>query len=322
VKHEFVHEHGKLIEKLVIDQSVNWIYINYTKGNFEKSAYTLKKSSGESIEFIKRFIEDNQVSENIKLKVEKVLYTQRNSLEESFQEFINFLVTTLSLHLIVGFSQGLSIYGGFQLGQKMDIQLNIYPAFTITGILAGIAIGSLVGYGMMVKYLGSNYEKGRIPGNKTMQKKRKSPEEPWLVIDVSPYVVAEAVRNFAANLPKGMDRTILVKSDFSIDFDQLAPYLNGIPNHPFYMSIETYEIFEESCKEIPPILDKVQKAVHLFYKNNKNHPIRPYDPLQRVNYHQLQQDHYLDEIPKIELYFTGYEGLLTSQKPVKLKKSI
>lgn len=120
-------------------------------------------------------------------------------------------------------------------------------------------------------------------------------------------------------MPAGINRTILIKEDYSIDFEQLAPYIGGIPTRPFYMSKETYEIFEEKEMELPPIIDKVQKAVNLYYKVNNRYPIKPYDSLHRVNYYQLIQGHYLDEKPETDLYFTDYDGLITSLKPNRKK---
>jgi hypothetical protein len=316
MKYEFVKEHGKLIEKIVIDNEPKWVYVQYAKGNFEKFSYTLKNNPEDTTGIIENFIEELPISEELKSDVSRFLATLNTSTESNFQAFINFLVQTLSLHLMVGVALALSIYGGYQLGTKLDARLDIYPGFTIIGIFLGIAIGSMVGYLMMLKYLGTHGEKGKIPPVKIGMKKKPETGD-WPVIAVTLSDIREAVRLFAAYLPKGINRTILIKDDYSIDFEQLAPYLGGIPDRPFYMSKETFIIYEELEKDIPPLLDKVQKAVNLFYKVNKTYPIRPYDPLYRVNYHQLLQGHYLDGMPPIDFYFTDYDGLITNQKPEK-----
>jgi hypothetical protein len=315
VKYEFVKEHGKLIEKIMIDSEPKWIYIKYNKGSFEKVAYTIKNTPSLTIDFIEDFIDDYHVSEEMKVDVRKYV-KEKSPVESNFQEFINFLLKTTSLHLMIGVALGLSIYGGYLLGTSMDLRYDIYPAFTLIGVVAGVTIGSLTGYVMMLKYLGNHSEQGGIPVAKN-KRKRKDADRPWPIIEATINDIREAVSKFSADLPKGINRTLLVKDDYSIDFDQLAPYLDGIPNRPFYMSKETYEIFEETDKEIPSIIDEVQKSVNLYFRVNNKYPVRPYDPLCRVNYYQLLQGQYLDKLPDIELYFTDFEGLITNQKPEK-----
>ncbi|CAM3645969.1 DUF3939 domain-containing protein [Mesobacillus zeae] len=158
----------------------------------------------------------------------------------------------------------------------------------------------------------------REPASKTKDKKRTTEQAvSWPVIEATVDDVRRAVRKFSDSLPKGVYRTILVKEDNSLDFEQLAPYLKGIPDRPYYMSRETYDIFEEKDKAIPPVIDKVQRAVDLYVKENKQYPMLPFDPLHRVNYYQLLHGHYLDEIPGIELYITNYDGLITHIRPRK-----
>lgn len=142
-------------------------------------------------------------------------------------------------------------------------------------------------------------------------------ERNWPVIDVSVDDVRKAVRTFSEQLPKGVYRTIIVKEDNSIDFEQLAPYLHGIPSEKFYMSRETYDIFSENEKEIATVLDKVQKAVDLYVKEQKQYPVIQFDPLNRVNYFQLLQARCLDNQPEMDLYLTKYDGLVTHIKPKK-----
>jgi hypothetical protein len=317
VKYEFVKEHGKLIEKIMIDSQPKWIYIKYNKGNFEKVAYTIKNNSTLTQDFIENFIDDYHVSEEIKVDVRKYV-KERSPVESNFQEFINFLLKTTSLHLMIGVALGLSIYGGYRLGTALDLRYTIYPAFTLIGVFAGVTIGSLTGYVMMLKYLGTHAEQGGIPAvKKALKRKKRDADFEWPVIEATLNDIREAVRKFSAELPKGINRTLLVKDDYSIDFEQLAPYLEGIPTRSFYMSKETYEIFEENDKEIPAIIDKVQKSVNLYFRVNNQYPVRPYDPLSRVNFYQLLQGKYLDKHPNIELYFTDFEGLITNQKPEK-----
>ncbi|MBY0095219.1 DUF3939 domain-containing protein [Mesobacillus maritimus] len=156
-------------------------------------------------------------------------------------------------------------------------------------------------------------KEAQINKKNSNSKKDETPE--WPVIDVTLDEVVKAVRKFSDKLPKGVYRTILVNDDHSIDFKQLAHTLKGIPSKTFYMSKETYDIFEEMDKDIPPVIDKVQKAVDQFVKEQKKYPMLPYDPLRRVNYYLLMQERYLEQKPDIDLYITDYDGLLSHEKP-------
>lgn len=127
--------------------------------------------------------------------------------------------------------------------------------------------------------------------------------------------IKKAVREFADNAPKGVTTRILVKDDHSIDYNLLKPYLNGIPDKPFYMSKETYEIFEEKEKDIPYYLDLVQNAVDRYVQMYNKLPITEGDPYQKVNYHLLETNSLIHERPIIDLYITDDEDLITHKKP-------
>ncbi|WP_147531662.1 DUF3939 domain-containing protein [Bacillus marasmi] len=135
--------------------------------------------------------------------------------------------------------------------------------------------------------------------------------------DITKEDVIKAVRKFSDNLPDGTYRTILVNEDYSIDFSQLLRYLPRKPTQKFFMSKETYEIFEEHEAHIPPLMDKVQKAVDAYVREKKEYPLLPYDHLRRVNGYLLVQEHLLEEVPQIDFYITNYDGLVTHVKPKK-----
>ncbi|GHH98595.1 DUF3939 domain-containing protein [Neobacillus kokaensis] len=136
-------------------------------------------------------------------------------------------------------------------------------------------------------------------------------------IDVTLDDVRMSIRKFSEKLPKGVYRTILVQDDHSIDFHQLAHILGGIPTRKFYMSKETYDLFEEDERHIPPAMDMVQKAVDRYVEERKEFPLLSYDPLRRVNYYQLLQENYLKAAPEIEFYITELDGLITHNQPEK-----
>lgn len=144
--------------------------------------------------------------------------------------------------------------------------------------------------------------------------KRKKKKKQYPSIDVTIQDVRNAVVTYSDSLAKGVFTTIIVNEDNSIDFDQLAPILGGIPTKNYYMSKETFDIFEEVDKEIPVILDKVQRAVDGYVKKEKHPPVIKFDPDFRVNYHLLMQEGYLDFRPNIPLYIHK-DGMITHIKP-------
>lgn len=184
------------------------------------------------------------------------------------------------------------------VGLISDSLTGLFPFLTIISTLACLAL-----------FLLSPANEKRAAGKQKM--------DTWPIIDPSVEDVRKAIRVYSEKLPKGVYRTILVKDDNSIDVEQLAPFLKGIPSRKFYMSRETYDIFSEEDKEIAKTLDKVQKAVDLYVKEHQEYPLLPYDPLNRVNYYQLLQAHCLDAQPEIELYITNYDGLVTHINPKK-----
>ncbi|WNF36252.1 DUF3939 domain-containing protein [Bacillaceae bacterium IKA-2] len=143
---------------------------------------------------------------------------------------------------------------------------------------------------------------------------RKKPKKQFPIIDVTIHDVRKAVMIFSDSLAKGVFTTILINDDNSIDFQQLARTLGGIPTKTYYMSKETFDIFEEEEKEIPAIMDKVQRAVDAFIKEFKKHPSIKYDPYFRVNYYLLMQEGFLDFRPDIPLYIYK-DGMITHIKP-------
>jgi hypothetical protein len=189
--------------------------------------------------------------------------------------------------------------------------------FTIIFTFLGTGIGGFTGYVIIQKY----YKK---PVNKTTECKNDSQNnsqesQNYPIIDVTIDQVRKAVRQFSDNLPKGVYRTIIVQDDNSIDFIQLANILGGVPSKKFYMSKETYDLFEENEKKIPAQMDMVQRAVDLFVKERKEYPMLRFDPQRRVNYYQLIQENYLRSAPEIQFYITEMDGLITHITPKKKK---
>lgn len=146
------------------------------------------------------------------------------------------------------------------------------------------------------------------------RKKDEEVEEQLPEIPVTLEQVKKAVFEFSKHLPKGVHVRILIKEDHSIDFEQLAPYLKGIPDRPFYMSRETYEVFEENQKHIPPYMDEVQEAVDAYIKSEKQLPLIPYDPYYKISYYLLEKQGFLSSRPPIDFYLTEEENMVTHYK--------
>jgi F0F1-type ATP synthase assembly protein I len=223
----------------------------------------------------------------------------KRSQDKNIQE----LKRRKEFYIMLGIALVTAIFCGYTLGIVLDDIFEISPILRYICVF-GMAAGVLLIY-------------KHIESRKIAAKEVNNKVDHWPVIDVTVEDVRKAIRGYSDQLPKGVYRTILVTDDHSIDFEQLAPTLKGIPTKKFYMSKETYDIFEENEKEIAIILDKVQKAVDMYVKEHKQFPMLPYDPLNRVNYYQLMQAHCLDVHPDIELYITDYDGLVTHKKPKK-----
>lgn len=126
--------------------------------------------------------------------------------------------------------------------------------------------------------------------------------------------VKDAVRRFELE-NKGISRTVLLKEDQSIDFELLKPFIAEVPEAPFYMSRETFEIFEEAERDIPIYLDKVQRAVDTYIYEHQKKPVIDLDYNQTIDVRRLVHHGYLDEMPPIPFYHTNQEDLITHKKP-------
>lgn len=315
---KFTKEFNKITETLELGLEDNWTYVHYKKGEKEKTACVLKNNKQTLEDYLEAFFKENQVSEDIKKDVRKYLRNEKNLVGFQWQEFTDFLLKALTSHIVVGVAIGLAVFGGYKLGIYLDDRYNLYPLFTIIGFLGGMVIGGLTAYMMIIKYFKSNPEKkaGKNQAQEPPNAKQKA-ENNYPVIEITIERVRKAVREFSDQLPKGVYRTILVKDDNEIDFTQLADILKGIPSEKFYMSKETYDLFEESEKLIPYEMDLVQKAVDQYVKEHKKFPILQFDPERRINYFELIQEHCLKAKPETQFYLTDLDGMITHVRPSK-----
>ncbi len=145
---------------------------------------------------------------------------------------------------------------------------------------------------------------------KKSNKKEKGAEE-YQVIDVTIEQVRQAINEYADGLAKGISLRSIVLDDHSIDVDQLKGTLKGIPNRPFYMSKETFEIFETA--DLPEQIDNVQKAVDQYMQENGEEPVIPGNPFRKISYHLIR--HYLPKEPIVELYLDKHDRMVTHRRP-------
>lgn len=319
MKHKFTKYLGRVTENLELGFEEKWIYVHYTKGSIEKTACLLKNENKSEQEYLEVFLKENNVSEEMKKEVRKFFKNEKTHNDAHWNEFTTFLMKALSLNMVFGITIALCVYAGYKVGALLDARYDIYPTLTLIGTFSGIGIGGVTVYSMVQRYFKSSVQKKN--SNEQPATLEQVDIRKYQVIDVTIEDIRKAVRTFSDNLPKGVYRTILVQDDHSIDYQQLAPILGGIPSKKFYMSKETYDLFEESEKQIPIEMDIVQKAVDQYVKERKEYPMLKFDPLRRVNYYQLLQDHFLKSAPEIQFYITDLDGLITHIKPQKKTSS-
>ncbi|MFC3746464.1 DUF3939 domain-containing protein [Paenibacillus sp. GCM10012306] len=139
--------------------------------------------------------------------------------------------------------------------------------------------------------------------------KRAKKASPTIVVTLPQ--IKQAVRQFEADMPDPINRTVLINDDKSIDTSRLKRYLGGVPEQQFFMSRETFEIFEEKDKLIPYYLDMVQSAVDNYISDTGKLPLLEDAWLPEVHYRLLSTERYLKETPPFPLYITEEEMMLT-----------
>jgi F0F1-type ATP synthase assembly protein I len=325
MRHKFTKYLGRVSENLELGFEEKFIYVHYTKGKIEKTACILKNNDKTKAEYLEPFFEENKVSEEMQKEVRKFLDNEKNFNNEHWSEFTNFLMKTLSLNMVFGLTIALTVFGFYKMGSFLDQRYDFEPWLTIIFTFIGIGTGGLTGYVMVNKYFKKPDNKGTLTDAQKVFEAQKELNDKidYPVVDVTIDQVRKAIRQFSDNLPKGVFRTIIVQEDNSIDFKQIEKILGGIPSKKFYMSRETYDLFEENEKKIPAEMDMVQKAVDLYVKDRKEYPMLRFDPERRVNYYQLVQENYLKSAPETQFYITELDGLIThiSPKKKKLKNS-
>lgn len=139
--------------------------------------------------------------------------------------------------------------------------------------------------------------------------KDKEPE----IVEASLDDVRRAVNHYAEKSDNRLSLRTVVKPNHEIDAEFLISYLGGIPDRPFYMSKETYEIFEEP--EMPRHIDQVQMACDKYFMETGEYPRMSGEETEKVSYFKLK--HYLRETPPFDLYLDPKDRMVTHRKPAE-----
>ncbi|AOM83638.1 DUF3939 domain-containing protein [Salisediminibacterium beveridgei] len=131
------------------------------------------------------------------------------------------------------------------------------------------------------------------------------------IVSVSIDEVRRAVNRLADRFSSEIPLRTIIRQTNEIDFELLADDLGGIPDRPFYMSRETYEVFED--QELPGYIDRCQIAVDQYVLETGSEPVMPNDPARRINFQKLK--HYLSDPPPFELYLHPVDRMVTHRKP-------
>ncbi len=126
--------------------------------------------------------------------------------------------------------------------------------------------------------------------------------------------IKKAIREYSNTLPNTVPLSVLIHEDNRINVELLTPFLKAIPHKPFYMSKETYEVFEENNKHLAHYLDKIQRAVDAYIAQEKKLPIIDNDPYNKVSYYKLERLGLIDQRPPLDFYLTDEENLITIEK--------
>ncbi|MCP3033507.1 DUF3939 domain-containing protein [Halobacillus sp. A1] len=150
---------------------------------------------------------------------------------------------------------------------------------------------------------------------KKKSNKGKEDEKVLEVKDLSIHDVRKAIHAYADHKPKEVPLSVIINHDLTIDYHLLSPFIDGIPKKRFYMSKETYELFEEQDQELAKEIDLVQQAVDQYIEQTGETPVIDSDPYKRISYYKLERLFLLSERPQRDFYLTGEEYMITYKKP-------
>ncbi|MDQ0256899.1 hypothetical protein J2S74_004321 [Evansella vedderi] len=149
---------------------------------------------------------------------------------------------------------------------------------------------------------------------RSKKQKDKEKNKEMKIITVSVDEVRKAINNYTSTLQEGISLRCIIKENNEIDFELLYAHLGGMPDKSFYMSKETFEVFED--QSYAKYIDLCQIACDQYLLETGMEPITPGDPYRKINYLKLQN--YLTEKPPFDLYLHPEDQMVT---PRALKDS-
>ncbi|WP_347861211.1 DUF3939 domain-containing protein [Salimicrobium sp. PL1-032A] len=147
-----------------------------------------------------------------------------------------------------------------------------------------------------------------------MWRRKKKPTEvdtkEMQIMDLTIQDVRKAINEYAELKPDGVPLSVIIKPDLTIDYELLAPFLAGKPQKTYYMSRETYELFEEEGLQLAKDIDMVQQAVDAYVQQEGKIPMIENDPYRRVNFYMLERLGLITHRPQKEFYITKDEYMV------------
>ncbi|SDJ43813.1 DUF3939 domain-containing protein [Salimicrobium halophilum] len=130
------------------------------------------------------------------------------------------------------------------------------------------------------------------------------------VMDLTLKDVRKAINEYAEMKPDGVPLSVIIKPDLTIDYELLAPFIAGKPQKTYYMSRETYELFEEEDLQLAKDIDMMQQAVDTYMQQEGELPIIENDPYRRVNCYMLERLGLITHRPERTFYITKDEYMV------------
>ncbi|MBM7097753.1 DUF3939 domain-containing protein [Bacillus sp. H-16] len=135
-------------------------------------------------------------------------------------------------------------------------------------------------------------------------------------VETKPVTIEEmrsAINQYAKQLNPDVSLRTIVKDNHEVDSDVLIEQLNCKPDRPFYMSKETFEIFEEA--DYPKWIDLCQVACDQYFLEKDEEPVTPGDSTRKVNYLKIRN--YMKDEPPFQLYLHPQDRMVTHRVPEK-----